>query len=186
MLNGKKLPKRESMIRIVITGPECTGKSTLTARLAEYFDTIYVPEYARDYIQELGRNYNFSDVNHIAEKQIEQLQNTQAGKEIVFFDTWLIITKVWFEVLYGHYPLWIDEQLHKGIIDLWLLCATDIPWFADNVRENGGEMREELYKKYHAEIVRIKGNFEVIRGTGDQRFLNALKAIKKYFPDICP
>jgi len=171
--------------RIVLTGPECTGKSTLTARLAEYFDTTFVPEYAREYIEGLGRNYTHTDIIHIAEKQLDQIHLNSGGKGIVFYDTWLIITKVWFEVLYGHYPLWIDEALKSGVIDLWLICDTDIPWIADNVRENGGEMRELLYQRYLSEIKKINGRYEVINGTGDQRFLNALKAIKKYFPDIC-
>jgi NadR type nicotinamide-nucleotide adenylyltransferase len=172
-------------IRIVITGPECTGKSTLTARLAEYSDTSFVPEYAREYIEGLDRKYTHTDILHIAEKQLNQVQHVSDEKGIVFYDTWLIITKVWFEVLYGHYPLWIDQVIKSGVIDLWLICATDIPWIADNVRENGGEMREQLFHRYLSEIKKINGRYEVINGTGDQRFLNALKVIKKYFPDIC-
>jgi nicotinamide riboside kinase len=172
-------------IRVVITGPECTGKSTLSARLAEYFDTVFISEYARDYIEALTRNYTYEDVLYIAEKQLSQVKDGFGDKNIVFFDTWLIITKVWFKVLYGHYPGWIDDELKKGYIDLWLICSTDIPWIADGVRENGGEMREKLFAMYLAEIEQIGGRYAIIHGTGDQRFLNALKAIKKFFPDIC-
>jgi NadR type nicotinamide-nucleotide adenylyltransferase len=172
-------------IRIVITGPECTGKTTLASRLAEYFGTVFIAEYAREYVENLGRQYCYRDVMHIAEKQLEQVKSSYGDNKIVIFDTWLIITKIWFEVVYGRYPLWIDDELNKGIIDLWLICSTDIPWFSDGVRENGGEKREELFNMYLSELKKIKGRYAIIEGTGDQRFFNALKAIKGYFPDLC-
>jgi NadR type nicotinamide-nucleotide adenylyltransferase len=171
-------------IRVVITGPECTGKSTLSERLAEYFDTAFVPEYAREYVQRLGRKYNYDDIVHIAETQLEQIKQDYPGKKIVFYDTWLVITKIWLKVVYGHYPEWIDRELESEYVDLWLLCDTDIPWYADGVRENGGEMRDRLYKIYLNEIRDLKGNYFVVQGTGDQRFLNALKIILKTFPEL--
>jgi nicotinamide riboside kinase len=175
-----------NLIRVVITGPECTGKSSLATRLAGHFGAEFIPEYAREYIEALRRPYTYADVLHIAEKQLEQAEKGITGKSnIVFFDTWLIITKVWFDVLYGHYPLWIDEELNKGYINLWLICNTDIPWVPDKVRENGGEMREILYRRYLYEIEKIHARNAIISGTGEQRFVNALKAIDKYFPDIC-
>ena len=173
-------------LRIVITGPECTGKTTLSSRLAEYFNTIYIPEYARDFVEGLQRQYNYDDVLAIAGKQREQAVTSYGDHKVIFFDTWLIITKVWFEVVFGQYPKWIDNELNNGYVDLWLVCATDIPWIKDSVRENGGEMREKLYDMYLSGIKKIKGKYAIISGTGDQRFLTALKAIKKNFPDICP
>lgn len=173
-------------IRVVLTGPECTGKSTLSARLAGYFNTVFNGEYARDYVEALKRDYTYDDILHIAKTQLSQVTDKYGDRKIVFFDTWLIITKIWFKVIYGNSPDWIDDELKRGYIDLWLICATDIPWYADGIRENGGEMREKLFTMYMAEVENIGGNYAVIKGTGDQRFLNAIAAIKNFFPDICP
>jgi len=172
--------------RVAITGPECTGKSTLTEQLAGYFHTKYVPEYAREYIAGLNRPYTFEDVLHIAEVQRDQANSAKQGVNgIIFFDTWLIITKVWFQVVYGHFPTWIDDEIQRKTMDLYLLCDTGIPWIADEVRENGGEMREMLFQKYLDELENQKCNFVIIHGTGQQRLTHAIEAINQFFPDIC-
>jgi nicotinamide riboside kinase len=124
------------LIRVAITGPECTGKSTLAKQLASHFDSVYVPEYARDYIANLYRPYDYEDVLHIAKVQRDQVYEFFSGANgVLFFDTYLIITKVWFDVVYGRHPEWIDEELSRKIIDLYLLCDNSIPWTADAVRK---------------------------------------------------
>src|SRR5512145_834989 len=98
------------MIRIALTGPECTGKSTLTIELAQHYNAPYFTEYARDYIGALDRDYTYDDVVHIAEVQMKQArQDFPENACMVFFDTWLVITKVWFNVVFGRYPQWIDK-----------------------------------------------------------------------------
>src|SRR5512133_2288419 len=107
--------------RIVITGPECTGKSTLVVQLASHYNTDFVSEYARDYVANLGRPYTYEDVVHIAEVQVQQAKkNYQSKNNLLFLDTYLIITKGWFEVVYGHYPEWIDHELELNKVDLYL------------------------------------------------------------------
>jgi NadR type nicotinamide-nucleotide adenylyltransferase len=174
------------IIRVAITGPECTGKSTLAKQLASHYNSVQIPEYAREYIANLGRPYEFSDVKHIAEVQLKQAyESVNRANKIIFFDTYLIITKVWFEVAYGHYPLWIDDELARKTMDLYLLCNTDIPWIADPVRENGGEMREKLYLRYLGELEKLGCNYVVICGTGKKRLKEAVEAINIHFPDLC-
>ena len=165
---------------IVITGAESTGKSMLTEWLASYFQVPFIPEFARDYVETLNSDYKYSDVEVIAKKQISQLQEYQkASFSHVFADTWLIITKIWFEVVFKHVPLWIDDSIKETAIDLFLVCDTNLPWIPDSVRENGGKQREQLQKKYINTIEEFGFNYKIVGGKNEKRFKNALEAVKQ-------
>jgi len=167
-----------TLIRIVITGPECTGKSTLAAQLAAHYNTLYIPEYAREYIENLNRPYTYDDVVKIAERQIrEEEEFARKAENILFYDTYLIITKVWFDVVYKRTPIWIEKVLQQKHIDLFLLCDIDIPWYPDKVRENGGAMRKKLFQVYRKEIERFGFSYAVINGKGEKRMQNGIHAV---------
>ena len=168
--------------RIVITGPESTGKTNLATHLSKVFEGHYVAEYAREYISRLKSPYSYDDLLRIAMKQVSQQEESEKFTNgFVFFDTWLIITKIWFKEVYGHYPSWIDEKLSTVRMDLFLLCAPDIPWEPDPVRENGGERRIYLFNEYEKEIKKTSTDYRVITGSGEGRFQMAEKCIQNYF-----
>lgn len=172
-------------IRIVITGPESTGKTTLARQLAETFGGQYIPEYAREYVEHLSHHYTFDDVEAIARKQVEQYRQTEnSGDRLFFFDTWLIITKVWFEWVFGQTPAWLEQEILNCRMDLFLLCCPDLPWEADPVRENGGENRIKLFNKYRDELEHYGFNFVEIDGNEDVRLKNAISAIRKFCVQI--
>jgi nicotinamide riboside kinase len=181
MLNGKKIYQlKNSQKIIVVTGAESTGKSALTEFLAEHYKAPSIPEFARNYIEHLGRKYTYADVEFIARKQVEQLE---AMKKIrsnyLFADTWLIITEIWFEEVYGHVPDWIGEEIKKTEIDVFLVCDTDLPWIPDNVRENGGERRIYLQNRYIENIKNYGFNFHLVKGINHERFKNALEVLEQ-------
>jgi NadR type nicotinamide-nucleotide adenylyltransferase len=166
--------------RIVLIGPESTGKTELAKFLANKYDTVFVPEYAREYVENLGRHYTYDDVVHIAKKQIElEKEFKSKAKGILFYDTFLIITKVWFQVVYNRIPDFIDIALKESKIDLFLLCNTDIEWIPDNVRENGGEMREKLFHIYEQEIIKYGFRYKVVKNTGEERYQNSVKIVNE-------
>lgn len=168
-------------IRIVITGPESTGKTTLAKQLAQTFNGLYVAEYAREYVEHLTGQYTYGDVENIAREQIDQyIQAKQSRVKYVFFDTWLIITKVWFEWVFGTVPGWIEDAISNCPVDLYLLCQPDLPWEPDSVRENGGENRIKLFEKYKEELIQRKLNFVEISGEGDDRIQKAVLVIKDF------
>jgi NadR type nicotinamide-nucleotide adenylyltransferase len=168
--------------RIVITGPESTGKTSLCLHLASVYNTIYIPEFARKYISDLKSPYTYCDVLNIALEQVKlERMASQSCDGFVFFDTWLIITKIWFREVYSKYPSWIDEKLNEIKIDLFLLCAPDIAWVADSVRENGGQRRFYLFDEYEKEIKKLNAEYRVIRGDGPSRFTLAEKYINEHF-----
>ena len=172
----------EMLNKIAIIGPECTGKTTLSEELANYYKTQWVSEFAREYIQNLNREYNFNDVENIGQKQIEQLNSTYTlTNKYIFFDTDLIITKVWFQVVYNKIPHWIDQAIINSKIDLYLLCNTDLSWKPDKVRENGGEMREKLFLMYKSEIESFKKPYFIVKGEEKLRTKNAINFIENYY-----
>ncbi len=167
--------------RIVITGPESTAKSTLSEQLAKYFDGIFYPEYARKYLEEKSSTYSYDDVVNIAKGQLQQYKYSEVNTSgFYFFDTWLIITKVWFEWIYKKYPDWLEAEIQNCSIDLYLLCKPDIPWKPDPLRENGGEQRIQLFNTYKEELIKRNENFIEIGGLGEDRIQNAVKAVKEY------
>ena len=170
------------MKKIVITGPESTGKTTLAEALAQRLNALLIPEYARSYVESLNRRYTYSDVEKIARHQLDQeIRYSDPGVGgILLMDTWLIVTKIWFEVVYGAAPEWIEKQIASDDIDLFLVCAPDIPWIADPIRENGGEMRLKLFDRYINEIENHGFAYEIVRGAGALRFQNALNLLKSH------
>jgi len=164
---------------VVVTGPESTGKTWLVQRLARHFNGDTVPEYAREYIGNLNRPYTYTDVESIAQQQVNDLEfakkNTE--KNYIFVDTYLEITRVWFLWKYNLYPEWIDKKLQDSNIPLYLLCNTDVEWIPDEVRENGGENRELLFEHYKKELIDFNIPYQIIRDTGENRLINAVNAI---------
>ena len=173
----------EKIKRIVVTGPESTGKTELAHNLAQYFQTVWVPEYARSYVENLSRPYTREDIENIARYQLTQEKEflAKARNGYLFFDTWFIITKIWFEVVYGDCPEWITEHIRRSEIDLFLVCDTDLPWIPDAVRENGGERRDELMNMYCHEIETLGFPYVVVSGSGENRLNNALKLLREKF-----
>ena len=165
--------------RIVITGPESTGKSVLNERLASHFKGVAFPEYAREHIAGLNRPYTENDVLTIARKQIDQFEKSKGVSDSVFFDTGLIITKVWLEIVFNSKTEWIGQAIKSAEIDLYLLCAPDIPWAPDPLRENGGEMRETLFNIYRKYLEAFHLPYRIILGTGEERIRNAIFAVEK-------
>lgn len=173
--------RSEKIIRIALTGPESTAKSTLAIALAKTYQGVVVNEYARDYIQKLNRPYEFEDVEKIAARQIEEyLEAVNSGENIIFFDTWLIITKIWFREVFGKIPDWIDAAIKELPIDLYLICSPDIEWIPDPLRENGGERRTELFHNYLREIKKTGQAFYIVEGKGKDRLFNAKGAVDQF------
>lgn len=165
---------------IVVTGAESTGKSTLTEFLAKHFDAHFIPEIAREYVENLRRKYTFDDVETIAKKQVQQLEFAiNSTAPYIFVDTWLIVTKIWFDLVFGKEPDWLEKEIRATKIDLFLVCDIDLPWVADPVRENGGKMRKILHEKYIETIEYYQFNHKIVTGKGAERNGNAVQRIRE-------
>ncbi|MEA1872820.1 MAG: ATP-binding protein [Bacteroidota bacterium] len=165
------------MKRIVLTGPESTGKSLLAERLSRQFDGLCLPEFARYYVANLQRNYTKDDVIYIALKQIELEQELSSFKpDYLFLDTDLIITKVWLKHVYNEVPQFIDDAIRKLPRDLHLLCDYDLPWEYDSTRENP-DKREFFFNWYKRELEYYGLAYKIVSGTGESRVKMAINAV---------
>jgi NadR type nicotinamide-nucleotide adenylyltransferase len=171
----------QTIHRIAIIGPESSGKTTLAKQLAQHFNTVWVPEHARSYIEQLQRSYTLDDIVHSAKEQLLMEQElANKANAFLFSDTELIIAKVWCEDVFGTVPRWIDEQLQATTYDLYLLTDYDIPWEHDPVRENP-HRREHFFNLYKKHLDDMKRSYSIISGSGDVRLRNAIGVIRKSF-----
>jgi NadR type nicotinamide-nucleotide adenylyltransferase len=173
------LDSSSSIKRIAIIGPECTGKSELSKHLADYFHTTWVPEYARAYLDDLGRQYRQSDLVAIAKGQV-QLEDEFArhANKILFCDTNLYVVKVWSNFKYGKTDQAILTEIEKRKYDLYLLTFVDLPWQADPLREHP-DRRQELYSIYLQEMQNQPTPYVEIKGEGNFRKQTAIDAVEK-------
>lgn len=151
------------MVKIGIIGPESTGKSSLARYLANRYKGEYIPEYARAFVERKGTtDVTYDELCNIAQHQIEELQNLSC--ELVFFDTELIVTKVWFDYAFGCVPEWLEEAIKRYPMDVYLLTYPDLPWVPDKARSNGTDaIREELFRRYEAEIQALNIPYYIIK-----------------------
>lgn len=175
---------REHMIRIAVTGPESTGKSSLTEKIAQHYNTVYVTEYAREYIEKLDHPYTYQDVECIALCQME-IENTvlKNANRLLVADTELLVIKIWMEHKYHRIPDWLEKKILEREYDLYLLCDIDIPWENDPQREHP-DLRSYFLDLYEKELKRRGFNYILISGKHDQRFQEAIKAIEKLIAEI--
>ncbi len=169
------------MYKIILTGPESTGKSTLAKRLSEYYNTVYVPEYARLYLEKLEQAYQEDDLVKIARGQIMSEKDAILhARRFLFCDTSMLVLKVWSEYKYGVCHPYILQQLYMGEFSMFFLCGIDIPWQYDELRENPSE-REELYGIYKRELERMNFPWVELSGDLDTRMEKAIKVLQEFF-----
>ncbi len=166
--------------KIVVIGPESTGKSTLCEQLADHYKTEWIPEFARNYLLEIRRPYTYEDLLYIAQGQLEQEDRicNSLQTPLVFIDTDMYVMKVWCEYVFKKCHPFILDQIVKRKYDAYLLCNTDLPWVADELREYPDlESRERLFYMYKDLMVNQSTPWFNISGDYDQRLEKAINII---------
>ena len=159
-----------NLLKIIVTGPESSGKTTLCNALSKHFNLPFSKEYAREYLEKLNSNYTQDDLLKIAKGQLQ----TENGLQLL--DTDLITLKIWSKYKYGSCDKWILEQIEtqKSEKRFYLLCSPDIPWQADKQRENPND-REELFKIYKQELDDLEHTYFIV--DGENRMENSILKI---------
>jgi len=166
--------------KIAIIGPESTGKSTLSEALASALHTVWVPEYAREYLQHLERPYILADLALIAKGQIE-LENSllKQASEYLICDTTLDIIAVWSHHKYQYCDPIIEQAILECNYDLYIVTDIDFPWEDDPLREHPeAHMRSHFFEVYKNIAQKSGKPYMIASGTPIERLNAALEAIR--------
>ena len=188
--------------KIVIIGPESTGKTMLSKQLAEHFNTTWCPEYAREYLLQNGIKYRYEDLAKIAQGQLvmedyceavvrgelsmvngESILGSkpEARSPLLFIDTNMYVMKVWYEYVFGRCEQFVLDEITTRHYDLYLLCNTDLPWIEEPMREYPDERpRLELYNIYKDILINQQTPWIEIAGDYHKRLETAIEGVLQY------
>lgn len=168
---------RPDLTRIVLTGSESTGKTTLAKQLAGYYDVEFVPEFVREFAEKKGSPLAMSDHGPIAHGQmaLEDEYAARAGN-LLFQDADLLSTVAYCNHYFGSCPPWIEETAIARRPSLYLLSSIDVPWRADGIRDRG-KRREEMHALFVETLRRLKAPYVVIVGLGEERLQRAVAQV---------
>lgn len=176
-------PARDHYVKkICIYGPESTGKSILTAKLAEYYKTAYVPEVARDIIDEAGGSVTFDLIEKIGSAHADAILNKiSVSERFLFVDTDVEITRLFSDYYFQKVPLWAPWVESANKFDLYIFPDTDVP-YVDDPQRDSEHMRETFRERLLSVLVKKNADYTIISGSWDERFSRAVKAIEERWP----
>ena len=167
------------MIKIAVTGPESTGKSSICQIYGEKLNATVVPEFARLWLESKPNyRYTFEDVEWMAQEQFRlQSEAMQNESNLLLFDTDLLVYRVWMDVVFGKCPKWIETESERNTYDFTFLMDIDLAWEVDPLREHP-HLREELFFRYLNVLENSQRPFGIVSGDVAERYQNSLTLLK--------
>lgn len=175
----------QTIKKIAILGAESTGKTELSKELALHYQTIWAPEFARDYFNTHDINhYTIDDLDTIAKKQLElEKEFLPKANHYLFCDTTLITIKIWSTYQFNKVSELITQSIRNTDYDLYLICNNDVKWEADTQRRNP-DLRDHLLKWNIHEVMKINSEYHIIEGTGSDKLKSAISIIDSQFQGL--
>lgn len=176
------MPKADAVRRVAIVGAESSGKSTLAAALAAHYGTIWVPEYAREYLAATQGAYTEADIPRIAQGQLHAENHAaQHAQQWLFCDTEALVCKIWMEYKYGYCDAAVEAQFQQQSYAIFLLCAPDVAWEPDPLRELPDQAaRLAIFDRYQTVLAQYHKPFVVISGDLPARMRQCLAALSRF------
>ena len=174
----------EQPLRVVLLGPESTGKTRLAGDLAERYGVPWSPEYARAYVEIGNEPLVFADVDAIGQGQkagedAAVAEAERMGVPLVILDTDLVSTVVYSRHYYGDCPEWIEQEAERRLGDLYLLHHVDVAWVADSSQREQPERRQELFDRFRATLDQLGAEVDEVRGTWPERTRHAVESVDR-------
>ena len=165
------------LTRIVLTGSESTGKTTLAAQLAARYGVEFVPEFVREFAALKGAPIAMSDHGPIARGQMAlEAEYAARAQSLLIQDADLLSTVAYCDHYFGKCPQWIEDTAIARRPTLYLLAEIDIPWVADGIRDRG-DRRDEMHAVFVETLERLDAPFVALNGLGDERLRNAIQIV---------
>ncbi|MBK9254192.1 MAG: ATP-binding protein [Saprospiraceae bacterium] len=163
-------------MKIVFTGPECSGKTTLSQSIASLLKWQWMPETSRNYLEQQNNSYNYDDLEKIARIHVSLEEEYLDKSNNLILDTDLITLAIWSEEKFGKVADWISERIKERKYDLYVLCRPDFPWQHDPQRENPDD-RDRLFEIYLHKLRDTNKNFVIVGGNLPARIQKVVKAL---------
>lgn len=174
---------KENLIRIAVTGPESTGKSRLSEELALHYNTVWVPEFAREYLANINRAYTSEDIVNIAKEQFKKEQQLAASaNHLLISDTDFLVLKIWHEHKFHTCPEYIESKFRNHRYDMYLLMDIDLDWEFDPLREHP-HMRKYFLNLYRKTLETYGFPYRIVSGKNKDRLSNAVAYIDELLRD---
>ncbi len=172
------------MYKIAVIGPESTGKSNLSEHLANHYNCLWVPEFAREYCANLNRDCDMQDELNIFYGQLNSeraifKESLKANHKLLICDTTIVTVKVWTEHVFKNTPDVVNREFNHRHYDLYLLTNNDLPWEDDPLR-NFPNQREYFYDWYLRLLEENNLNFRIVSGVNKERFQNAIDIVDQF------
>lgn len=163
-------------MKIIVTGPESSGKTHLSHLLSERLSLPLVEEFSRSYLNSLNRRYTPDDLVEMSRGQLQSEEAALQDSPVIICDTSVEVYKIWYEFRFGPCPVELEALVNINPADFYLLMRPNIPWEPDPLRENP-EDRDELFESYKVLLASNKADYFEIDKLGDQRVEQALEAV---------
>ena len=166
--------------RIVITGAESTGKTTLARALAERYGEPWTKEFVRDYVDRLGHTLQQTNLEPIAQGQFAlEDKGLKQAQRLVFHDTNILSSIIYAKHYFGTTLDWVDKRFQERTYNLYLLCMPDIPWETDGKQRESPKARAQLHKIFKAKLDSLQLPYIEIGGSKEKRLKRAVEALGK-------
>jgi NadR type nicotinamide-nucleotide adenylyltransferase len=173
-----------NIVKVVLTGPESTGKSTIAKKLAQHFKTVWVKEFLREFAEEkYSKNQPlvYTDNLLIAEGQIKLEQEAiKDAKKYIFCDTDILQTVIYSHEYYNKVQQKLEKKLQSSNTDLYILLNLDVSWEEDHLRDKPND-RSRMFKIFEDTLIKFNKKYIILEGKGDIRLQNAINIVEKHF-----